>query len=189
MIGIGPNGEQVPFHARTPPQHVRPSNHSGTFIPPPFIATIATIHLIAVRRRDARARQQIPILHSNASLSPTPLLLSRACIFCLDVLRDLLFHRPELYPTEIRSTGHAVSNAFARLGAVGASYWVASSMSNEVVAVLLGVVGVIGGLAAQVRSPVLCIGSIPSPPERLRSPEPVDIWYRSTYATIFPFLQ
>eukprot|EP00903_Cladosiphon_okamuranus_P012058 g11321.t2 len=56
---------------------------------------------------------------------------------------------PALYPTEIRSTGHAVSNAFARLGAVGASYWVASSMSDEQVAVLLGVVGVVGGLAAK----------------------------------------
>lgn len=60
--------------------------------------------------------------------------------------------RPELYPTEIRSTGHAVSNAFARLGAVGASYWVASSMSNQQIAGLLGVVGVVGGLAAQARS-------------------------------------
>lgn len=60
--------------------------------------------------------------------------------------------RPELYPTEIRSTGHAVSNAFARLGAVGASYWVASSMSNQQIAFLLSIVGVTGGLAAQVRS-------------------------------------
>ena len=76
-----------------------------------------------------------------------------------------MFRRPELYPTEIRCTGHAVSNAFARLGAVGASYWVASSMSNQQIAVLLSVVGVVGGLAAQARSRMLCAILTPSTPK------------------------
>ncbi|CAN0513259.1 unnamed protein product, partial [Laminaria digitata] len=58
--------------------------------------------------------------------------------------------RPELYPTEIRSTGHAASNAFARVGAIGASYWVATSVGYEGIAGLLLVVGVVGGIAAQV---------------------------------------
>ncbi|CAM9828892.1 unnamed protein product [Scytosiphon promiscuus] len=56
---------------------------------------------------------------------------------------------PELYPTEIRSTGHAMSNAFARMGAVGASYWVASSFSNFGIAVLLCFVGVVGAITGQ----------------------------------------
>lgn len=59
--------------------------------------------------------------------------------------------RPELYPTQIRSTGHALSNALARCGAIGASYWVATPFSNEVIAVGLCVVGIIGGLTAQAR--------------------------------------
>eukprot|EP00904_Undaria_pinnatifida_P014189 jgi/Undpi1/9900/HiC_scaffold_28.g12354.m1 len=56
---------------------------------------------------------------------------------------------PELYPTEIRSTGHAASNAFARIGAIAASYWVASSVGNEGIAGLLLAVGVVGGIAGQ----------------------------------------
>lgn len=60
------------------------------------------------------------------------------------------FLRPDLYPTETRSTGHAVSNSFARCGAIGASYWVASGVSNEGLALLILVVGVVGGITGQV---------------------------------------
>ncbi|CAN0257824.1 unnamed protein product [Ectocarpus sp. 6 AP-2014] len=56
---------------------------------------------------------------------------------------------PELYPTQIRSTGHALSNALARCGAIGASYWVATPFSNEVIAIGLCVVGIIGAFTAQ----------------------------------------
>eukprot|EP00752_Nemacystus_decipiens_P004153 g3800.t2 len=73
---------------------------------------------------------------------------SNECSFDYSVL-FFASGRPELYPTEIRSTGHAVSNAFARFGAVGASYWVASSTPNQQISILVGVVGVVGGLAAQ----------------------------------------
>ncbi|CAB1106077.1 unnamed protein product [Ectocarpus sp. CCAP 1310/34] len=58
---------------------------------------------------------------------------------------------PELYPTQIRSTGHALSNALGLCGAIGASYWVATPFSNEVIAIGLCVVGIIGGITAQAR--------------------------------------
>jgi hypothetical protein len=54
---------------------------------------------------------------------------------------------PELYPTAYRTTGHSIANIMARIGAFISPYIVASSLSHEQVAMLLGTLSMLACLA------------------------------------------
>lgn len=56
---------------------------------------------------------------------------------------------PELYPTEIRATGHAICNAVARIGALLSPYVVMSSLGIPTVATVLCITSMLAGLAAK----------------------------------------
>jgi hypothetical protein len=55
---------------------------------------------------------------------------------------------PELYGTEARTLGHAVSVACSKLGAFAAPFAVVSSLSPMALGLLLGVVNCVAALAA-----------------------------------------
>jgi hypothetical protein len=54
---------------------------------------------------------------------------------------------PELYPTEMRATGHSVCVAWSRVGGFTTPYLVISSTSNLVVGLIIGLFCIIIGLA------------------------------------------
>lgn len=51
----------------------------------------------------------------------------------------------------MRSTGHAVCYSAAHFGAIGASFWVDSNVPYKGLAALIMVIGIVGGVAAQVQ--------------------------------------
>lgn len=56
---------------------------------------------------------------------------------------------PELYPTEIRATGHSVCNAVARIGALISPFVVMSSLSIQTIGGVLCATNAIAVLAAR----------------------------------------
>lgn len=54
----------------------------------------------------------------------------------------------ELYPTEMRATGHSVSSSIAKLGSFLVPYFVVSSISFSTVGVVLGCVNLIASFVA-----------------------------------------
>lgn len=55
---------------------------------------------------------------------------------------------PELYNTKNRTTGHAVCNAAARLGAFGAPFFIDSNTSDFGIALVLGICNTCAALVA-----------------------------------------
>ena len=56
---------------------------------------------------------------------------------------------PELYPTDIRATGHSVCNSVARVGALISPFVVMSSMPVSSVGVVLFISSLIAAFAAK----------------------------------------
>jgi hypothetical protein len=54
----------------------------------------------------------------------------------------------ELYPTEMRATGHSVSSSIAKLGSFLVPYFVVSSISFSTVGIVLGCVNLVASVVA-----------------------------------------
>mmetsp|Transcript_3229 Transcript_3229/g.4550 ORF Transcript_3229/g.4550 Transcript_3229/m.4550 type:complete len:522 (-) Transcript_3229:56-1621(-) len=84
----------------------------------------------------------IQVMNGGSAADITAVIFfARSCIFIANNATWVM--TPELYPTEIRGTGHSASNAFARLGAFIVPYWVGSAFSIMDISALLGFINIL----------------------------------------------